>query len=78
MHWCVNRRSGCDETDFRDTRLRKRHQSGDKQTPIVVLSPPLRLTLGFGVVLASVGVLWSVLARIPIEVSGTGVLCLLG
>ena len=63
---------------FETRALRKRHQSGDKQTPIVVLSPPLRLTLGFGVVLASVGVLWSVLARIPIEVNGTGVLLPVG
>jgi len=63
---------------FETRALRKRHQSGDKQNPIVVLSPPLRLTLGFGVVLACVGVLWSVLARIPIEVTGTGVLLPVG
>ena len=40
---------------FEKRALRKRHQAGDKSTPIVVLSPPLRITLGLGVALAAVG-----------------------
>ena len=63
---------------FEQRALRKRHQSGEKNTPIVVLSPPLRITLGVGVALATVGVLWSFLAKIPIEVKGTGVLLPVG
>ena len=63
---------------FEKRALRNRHQAGDKSTPIVVLSPPLRLTLGLGVALAAVGVLWSFLAKIPIEVNGTGVLLPVG
>ena len=42
---------------FEKRALRNRHQAGDKSTPIVVLSPPLRITLGVGVALAAVGVL---------------------
>ena len=63
---------------FEKRALRNRHQAGDKSTPIVVLSPPLRITLGVGVALAAVGVLWSFLAKIPIEVKGTGVLLPVG
>ncbi|QNI57894.1 putative conserved membrane protein [Synechococcus sp. BIOS-U3-1] len=63
---------------FEKRALRNRHQAGDKTTPIVVLSPPLRTTLGLGVALAAVGVLWAFLAKIPIEVKGTGVLLPVG
>ena len=63
---------------FEKRALRNRHQAGDKTSPIVVLSPPLRNTLGLGVVLAVVGVAWSCLARVPIEVKGTGVLLPVG
>ncbi len=63
---------------FEKRALRNRHQAGDKSTPIVVLSPPLRNTLGLGIVLSVVGVAWSFLARVPIEVSGTGVLLPVG
>ena len=63
---------------FEKRALRNRHQAGDKSTPIVVLSPPLRITLGVGVALAAVGVSWSFLAKIPIEVNGTGVLLPVG
>ncbi|WP_114994182.1 hypothetical protein [Synechococcus sp. UW179A] len=63
---------------FEKRALRKRHQAGDKHTPIVVLSPPLRITLGLGVALAAVGVIWAFLAKIPIEVKGTGVLLPVG
>ncbi len=63
---------------FEKRALRNRHQAGDKSTPIVVLSPPLRITLGLGVALAAVGVLWSFLAKIPIEVKATGVLLPVG
>ncbi len=63
---------------FEKRALRNRHQAGDKATPIVVLTPPLRITLGLGVALAVVGVLWSFLAKIPIEVKGTGVLLPVG
>ena len=63
---------------FEKRALRKRHQAGDKNTPITVLSPPLRITLGLGVALAAVGVLWAFLAKIPIEVKGTGVLLPVG
>lgn len=63
---------------FEKRALRNRHQAGDKRTPIVVLSPPLRNTLRLGVALAAVGVAWSFLARVPMEVSGTGVLLPVG
>ena len=63
---------------FEKRALLNRHQAGDKSTPIVVLSPPLRNTLGLGVILAVVGVVWSCLARVPIEVNGTGVLLPVG
>ena len=63
---------------FEKRALSKRHQAGEKNTPIVVLTPPLRLTLGFGVVLAAVGVVWAFVARIPLEVNGTGVLLPVG
>lgn len=63
---------------FEKRALRKRHRAGEKTTPIVVLSPPLRNTLGIGVVLALVGVAWSCLAKVPIEVNGTGVLLPVG
>jgi len=63
---------------FEKRALRQRHQAGAKNTPIVVLSPPLRITLGLGVALAAAGVLWTFLAKIPIEVKGTGVLLPVG
>ncbi len=63
---------------FEKRALSKRHSSGEKKSPIVVLSPPLQLTLGFGVLLAFVGILWSFLAKVPIQVNGTGVLLPVG
>lgn len=59
---------------FNDRALRKRHRVGDRNGPVRLLTPPLRLTLAFGVLIAASGALWATLARIPISVQGTGVL----
>ena len=52
----------------------RRHRVGDRSGPITLLSPPLRATLALGVVMTVAGALWSTLARIPLTVTGTGVL----
>lgn len=59
---------------FNDRALRKRHRVGDRNGPVRLLTPPLRLTLTLGTLIAVSGGLWAVLARIPITVRGTGVL----
>ena len=59
---------------FNDRALRKRHRVGDRTGPVRLLTPPLRLTLALGVLIAASGALWATLARIPITVQGTGVL----
>ena len=59
---------------FNDRALRKRHRVGDRNGPVRLLTPPLRLTLALGVLIAASGALWATLARIPITVQGTGVL----
>ena len=59
---------------FNQRALRKRHRVGDRNGPITLLTPPLRLTLLMGLMIAVGGGLWATLARIPISVQGTGVL----
>lgn len=59
---------------FNDRALRKRHRVGDRNSPVRLLTPPLRLTLALGILVAASGALWAILARIPISVQGTGVL----
>lgn len=45
-----------------------------KSPPIILLTPPLRLTLGLGLVVSLLGCLWAIFAKIPITVNGTGIL----
>ena len=59
---------------FNNRALRKRHRIGDRNGPVRLLTPPLRLTLALGVLIAAFGALWATLAKIPIMVQGTGVL----
>ena len=59
---------------FTDRALRKRHRVGDGKGPVKLLTPPLRLTLALGVLIAASGGLWATLARVPISVNGKGVL----
>lgn len=63
---------------FNQRALQKRHQPGDRNGPVTLLSPPLRVTLGIGLLIAIGGVLWSILARVPVSVQGTGVLLPVG
>lgn len=59
---------------FSNRALKKRYRVGDRNGPITLLTPPLRLTLLLGLLIAAGGGLWATLARIPITVQGTGVL----
>ena len=59
---------------FNERALKKRHQPGERNGPITLLSPPLRSTLAVGLLIAVGGGLWATLARIPVSVQGTGVL----
>jgi hypothetical protein len=59
---------------FNARALKRRFRVGDQSGPITVLSPPLRATLALGVVIAVAGGMWATLARIPLTVTGTGVL----
>ncbi len=59
---------------FTQRSLKKRRRVGDQNGPITLLTPPLRLTMLLGLLIAGGGGIWSVLARIPINVRGTGVL----
>jgi hypothetical protein len=59
---------------FSQRALQKRHRVGDRNGPITLLTPPLRATLGLGFAIALGGALWATFARIPISVTGTGVL----
>ena len=59
---------------FNRRALQKRHRVGERNGPITLLTPPLRLTLLLGLTIAAGGGLWATLARIPITVQGTGVL----
>ncbi len=63
---------------FETRALRKRHQAGENTNAVRVLTPPLRLTLLFGLGLAGMATLWSVLSRVPVDVNGTGVLLPVG
>ena len=63
---------------FETRALRKRRQTGGNSSAVRVLTPPLRLTLLFGLGLAGMAALWSVLSRVPVDVDGTGVLLPVG
>ena len=63
---------------FNARALRRRHRVGERNGPITLLSPPLKLTLALGVVIAVGGGFWATLARIPLTVTGTGVLLPVG
>jgi hypothetical protein len=54
--------------------LKRRFRVGERNGPITLLSPPLKATFALGVVIAVAGGLWATLARIPLTVTGTGVL----
>ena len=59
---------------FNSRALQRRHSVGDRVGPITLLSPPLKATLVFGVMLSIAGSLWSTMAQIPLTVQGTGIL----
>lgn len=59
---------------FNKRAFQKRHQNGDRTGPITLLTPPLKSTLGLGVLIALGGSLWAIFARIPLNVQGTGIL----
>lgn len=59
---------------FKERPHKRPHPVGDQNGPITILTPPLRLTFLLGLLIAGGLGLWSVLARIPISVRGTGVL----
>lgn len=59
---------------FSSRALKHRHRMGERSGPITLLSPPLKATLGLGVLIAVGGGLWATLARIPVTVNGTGAL----
>jgi hypothetical protein len=59
---------------FNSRALQRRHSLGDRVGPITLLSPPLKATLVFGVVLSIAGSLWATMAQIPLTVQGTGIL----
>ena len=63
---------------FNARALKRRHRVGESSGPITLLSPPLKATLALGVVIAVAGSLWATLARIPLTVTGTGVLLPVG
>lgn len=59
---------------FTQRALKNRRRVGDQNGPITLLTPPLRLTMLLGLLIAGGVGIWSILARIPISVRGTGVL----
>ena len=59
---------------FSQRALQRRHQNGDRTGPITLLTPPLKTTLGLGLLIALGGTLWAFFARIPLNVQGTGIL----
>ncbi len=59
---------------FTQRALQKRRRVGDRTGPVTLLTPPLRATLLLGGLIALGGGLWATLARIPVNVQGTGVL----
>ena len=59
---------------FSKRALDKRHHLGEQATPVRLLTPPLRFTIGLGVVIAVSGAVWATVTRIPLTVQGTGVL----
>lgn len=59
---------------FNARALSRRFRVGEHNGPITLLSPPLKATLALGVGIAVAGGLWAMLARIPLTVTGTGVL----
>ena len=63
---------------FETRALRKKRQVGENDKPINVLTPPLKNTLLVGLGLAGLAATWSLLARVPVEVNGTGVLLPVG
>jgi hypothetical protein len=59
---------------FNERALSRRFRNADNGRPITLLSPPLKATLALGVAISVAGGLWATLARIPLTVTGTGVL----
>ena len=59
---------------FSKRALQQRRRIGDRNGPITMLTPPLKLTLAMGFLIAIAGALWATFARISISVQGTGVL----
>ena len=59
---------------FNQRALKKHHQAGKSDNPVTLLTPPLRATLILGILIALSGGAWATLARIPVNVRGTGVL----
>ncbi len=59
---------------FNERALKQRYNVGDRNGPISLLSPPLRCTLGLGILIAIAGGIWATLARLPLNVQGIGAL----
>lgn len=59
---------------FNQRALQKRHQQAERNGPITLLTPPLRSTLGVGLLIVVGSGLWATFARIPVSVQGSGVL----
>ena len=59
---------------FNQRALKSHRRVGDQNGPITLLTPPLKLTLMLGVLIAAGVGIWAFVARIPITVRGTGVL----
>lgn len=59
---------------FSQETLQKRRRTSENDKPVNLLTPPLRTVLGIGIAVAAGGTLWSIVADIPINVNGTGVL----
>ena len=59
---------------FNQRALKKHHQAGKSDSPVTLLTPPLRATMVLGILIAISGGVWATIARIPVNVRGTGVL----
>ena len=57
---------------FTDKALKSKRRSSDLTTPTEILSSPLKTTTKLSIIVAAAGLIWSVFAKIPIQVSATG------
>ena len=59
-------------TIFTDKAIKSKRRSSDLTIPTEILSSPLKTSTILGIVVAFSGLLWSVFAKIPLQVSATG------